>query len=127
MLGVHRVLTSSYALSPPREEYRLREVNAVHKAALKQGLIEVPLACSKPLIVVAKGLLDATEITATSDLDKFRLEVLGGNHRREALMEILQDKEKNNMDCYKYVYVHVYSGKCNDLQHYQNCVLLTAT
>ena len=86
MIGIHRVLTSS--LSPPREEYRLREVNALHKAALKQGLLEVPLAYSKPLIVVAKGLLDATQIKTSRDLEKFELEVLGGNHRREALLDI---------------------------------------
>ena len=98
-------------LSPPREEYNLREVNALHKAALKQGLIEVPLACSKPLIVVAEGLMDATQIKTTTDLAKFKLEVLGGNHRREALMEILEDEEKKSLDCYKYVHVHVYSGK----------------
>ena len=99
-------------------------MNALHKAALKQGLIEVPLACSKPLIVVAKGLLDPTQINTTSDLEKYKLEVLGGNHRREALTEILEDAENKNMDCYKYVYVQVYSGKHKDLhgQYDQNCV-----
>ena len=53
-----------------------------------------PLACSKPLIVVAKGLLDPTKINTTSDLENYKLEVLGGNHRREALTEILEDAEK---------------------------------
>lgn len=89
----------------------MREVNALHKAALKQGLLEVPLAYSKPLIVVAKGLLDATQIKTSRDLEKFELEVLGGNHRREALMDILEDEEKGQMDCYKYVYAQVYAGK----------------
>ena len=89
----------------------MREVNALHKAVVKQGLIEVPLPYSKPLILVAKGLLDITQIKKTSYLENFELEVLGGNHRREALMDILEDEEKRNLDCYKYVYVQVYAGK----------------
>jgi len=59
--------------------------------------------------VVAKGLLDATQIKTSRDLEKFELEVLGGNHRREALMDILEDEEKGQMDCYKYVYAQVYA------------------
>ena len=101
------------SLVAPRLEYRLRELNSSHLEALKQELLSRPMICSKPMIVVAKGLTESTDFKE-EELDSYQMEVIGGNHRREVILQILKDSAIPSKDCFKFVYVHVYAGniKC---------------
>ena len=96
-------------LIAPRPEYRLRELDSYHLEALKQELISRPMTCSKPMIVVAKGLTESKDFKE-EELDSYQLEVIGRNHRREVVVQILKDNTVHSKDCFKFVYVQVYSG-----------------
>lgn len=107
MLGLHKVLATS--LISPRPEYRLRELDSSHLSALKQELLSCPITCGKPMIVVAKDLGKPTDFNVV-ELDSYELKVIGGNHRREVILKILKDETYQSQDCFKFVYVQVYSG-----------------
>ena len=81
--------------------------------ALKQELLARPMTFSKPMIVVAKDIKDPKEFK-TEELDSYELEVIGGNHRREAILQILKDDTVQCQESFKFVYVKIYSGnaKC---------------
>ena len=95
------------SLIAPRHEYRLRELDSFHLEALKKELLSRPMICSKPMIVVAKGLTESTDFKE-EELDSYQMEVIGGNHRREVILHILKDSTIPSEDCFKFVYVHVY-------------------
>ena len=96
-------------LIAPRPEYRLRELDSHHLEALKQELISRPMTCSKHMIVVAKGLTETKDFKE-EELDSYQLEIIGRNHRREVVLQILKDNTVYSKDCFKFVYVQVYSG-----------------
>ena len=73
-LGVHRVLTTS--LVAPRPEYRLRDIDSCHLAALKQELLSRPMSSGKTMLVVARGLKEAKNFDE-KDMDSYALEVIG--------------------------------------------------
>lgn len=112
MLRLQKVLAT--CLIAPRLEYRLRELDSYYLEALKQELLLRPMTCSKLMIVVAKGLTESTDFKE-EELDSYQLEVIGGNHRREVILQILKDSTIHSKDCFKFVYVQVYSGniKCS--------------
>ncbi|KAJ7355047.1 hypothetical protein OS493_028262 [Desmophyllum pertusum] len=105
--GLLKVLATS--LISPRPEYRLRELDSSHLSALKQELLSCPITCGKPMIVVAKDLGKPTDFNVV-ELDSYELKVIGGNHRREVILKILKDETYQSQDCFKFVYVQVYSG-----------------
>lgn len=106
-LGVHRVLATS--LVAPRPEYRLRDIDSCHLAALKQELLSRPMSSGKTMLVVARGLKEAKNFDE-KDLDSYALEVIGGNHRREVILQIMADDSTQSKDCFKFVYVQIYTG-----------------
>ena len=108
MQGLHKVLATS--LIPPRPEFTLRRLDESHVEALKMELVSRPTSCGKPLLVTAKGLKNAADLDI-KDLDSYELEVIGGNHRREAIKQIITSaKGSETKDLYKFVYVQIYAG-----------------
>lgn len=105
MLGLQKVLAT--CLIAPQLEYGLRELDSYYLEALKQELLLCPMTCSKLMIVVAKGLTESTDFKE-EELDSYQLEVIGGNHRREVILQILKDSTIHSKDCFKFVYVQVY-------------------
>ena len=79
--------------------------------ALRAELSLRPTSCGKPMLVIAKGLKNAFDFD-DKDLDSYELEVIGGNHQREALSKILdgQSVDCRMKDLYKFVYVQIYTG-----------------
>lgn len=62
------------------------------------------------MLVIAKGLKDAKDFDV-KDLDSYQLEVIGGNHRREAITQIITTAtDTPTKDLYKFVYVQIYTG-----------------
>lgn len=106
--GLHKVLAKS--LIPPRPEFTLRGLDDVHLEALKAELVSRPTSCGKPMLVIAKGLTTASDFDI-KDLDGYALEVIGGNHRREAISQIIATSTDTKIkDLYKFVYVQIYAG-----------------
>ena len=63
------------------------------------------------MLVIAKGLTNAFDLD-TKDLDSYELEVIGGNHRREAISRIIATSpDAKTKDLYKFVYVQIYAGE----------------
>ena len=62
------------------------------------------------MIVVAKDLKDPADFKE-EELDCYELEVIGGNHRREVILQILKDNPVQFQETFKFVYVQIYSGK----------------
>lgn len=58
--------------------------------ALKVEILERPNTFPKPLIAIVKGVTSKHEFDE-SQLDALSLEVVGGNHRREALTQLIKE------------------------------------
>ena len=114
VVGIHRVLARS--LVSPRPEYRLRELDPAHVEALKQELLSRPMSSCKTMLVVAQGLKDVKDFDE-NDVDSYALEVIGGNHRREVILQILADDSIQSKDCFKFVYVQIYAGMNSSVRH----------
>ena len=107
VVGIHRVLATS--LVSPRPEYRLRQLDPAHVEALKQELLSRPRSSCKTMLVIAQGLKDKKDFDE-NEVDSYALEVIGGNHRREVILQILSDDSNQSKDCFKFVYVQIYAG-----------------
>ena len=99
--GTVRVLTST--LVPPRIGYTLRNLDVEFASFVQSEMVQRPMNFGKPLIVVAQGVKDPKDFRE-DELDSLLLEVIGGNHRREALKNIISDEQ------YKFVDVQIFCG-----------------
>ena len=97
---------------PPREEFKLRELDVTYVQVLKQELLRRPLSFAKPLIGIIKDLSSKDDFDKNV-MDTYEIEVIGGNHRRQALVEIGQEggTEKFQAEHYEMATVHLYTGK----------------
>ena len=93
-------------MTQPRKEFLLREVDPAFVAALKVQILERPNPFLKPLIAIVKGAVSKKDFNDTQ-LDALELEVIGGNHRREALLTQLLREGKLNKT---YTTVQLYTG-----------------
>lgn len=98
------------SLVPPRTEFTLRGLDEAHVEALRAEILSRPTSCGKLMLVIAKGLKNAFDFDA-KDVDSYELEVIGANHRREALSKILdsQSVDSRMKNLYKFVYVQIYA------------------
>lgn len=88
------VLTSR--LVGPREANCLREVDEIFVKKLKKEMSKsqfVPF--KKPLVCIVKGLFIQSEFKKEA-LDRYELEVIGGNHRRVAMQGLSADHPDND-------------------------------
>lgn len=92
-------------MTQPRKEFLLREVDPAFVAALKVQILEQPNPFPKPLIAIVKGVVSKKDFN-DSQLDALELEVIGGNHRREALTQLLREGKLNKT----YTMVQLYTG-----------------
>ena len=65
----------------------------------------------KPLIAIVKGI-KAKEQFNEKELDGYALEVIGGNHRREAIQQ-LHKEGKLGKNIHKHAVVQLFIGKFN--------------
>ena len=104
-----KVLTST--LAAPRMEFTLRALNEEFVQTLQQEILLRPLSFGKPLVALVRGLKDPNNFRE-EELDTCVLEVIGGNHRREALTNLMSMSENNGSDTenYKFVDVQLFCG-----------------
>lgn len=112
--GSFNVLTTS--LVPPRPEFKLRELDKNYVEILKNELLRCPLSFAKPLIGIVKGLKSKEEFDENV-IDTYEIEIIGGNHRRQALTEITREEisRETKLDPYEQTTVQLYSGKLSSL------------
>ena len=97
------------SLVQPREEFLIRPLDQMFVERLK---IEISDRCStfvKPLIAIVKGVAtrDAFDKRKMDD-GQYVCEVIGGNHRREAFLQL----EKEGKLVQASVKVQLFTGKC---------------
>ena len=93
------------SLIDPRKECRLRELDITFVEALKHEILERPNTFPKPLSAIEKDI-GSREDFDESQIDALSLEVIGGNHRREALTKLLKEGKLKTT----YVMVQLYTG-----------------
>jgi hypothetical protein len=100
-----KVLTEP--LVEPRKEFRLRELDTAFVAVLKDEILERPNTFPKPLIAIAQSVMSRDDFDE-GQIDALSLEVIGGNHRREALSQLNKEGKLNTA----YTIVQLYTGMC---------------
>ena len=110
VLGNFDVLTEM--LAGPRDEYCLREIDVKFKDSLKGEILRRPVSFTSPLLCVIQGIQSKSEFDAKC-IDSYVLETIGGNHRRLALQELLNDQtvEETDKNIFRQVTVQLYTGK----------------
>ena len=95
VLGNFDVLTEM--LAGPRDEYSLPEIDVKFKDSLKGEILRRPVSFTSPLLCVIQGIQSKSEFDAKC-IDSYVLETIGGNHRRLALQELLNDQTVEETD-----------------------------
>ena len=103
LAGTFKIITD--CLFPPREAFKLRSLD---KNVLKSELLQRPLSFAKPLIGIVKDLKDKSYFME-DQLESYEIEIIGGNHRRQALSELQQ--EGHVPESLKFVNVQLYAGE----------------
>lgn len=99
-----KVLAST--LAPPRLDYTLRKLSEDFVKSLEQEMVLRPLNFGKPLIAVVRGISQPSD-SKEEELDTYVLEVIGGNHRREAIKNL---NSVNSQEHHKFVDVELFCG-----------------
>ena len=80
------------SLVQPRNEFLIRPLDNVFVTKLKSEILERCSTFVKPLIAVVNNITDKTNFDEKK-LHEYVLEVIGGNHRREAYSQLEQEKK----------------------------------
>lgn len=80
------------------------------------------MSSCKTMLVVAQGLKDVKDFEE-NEVDSYALEVIGGNHRREVILQIPADDSIQSKDCFKFVYVQIYAGMNSSVRYIYSGVL----
>ena len=99
----------SQSLVEPRQEYRVRDIDPTFVSMLKTEITERPNTFAKPLIAIVKNVV-TRERFDESQIDGLSLEVIGGNHRREALAQLIKEGQLKQHPL-SYTMVQLYTGK----------------
>ena len=65
----------------------MRDIDQTFVSVLKSEILERPTTFAKPLIAIVKNAITKEDFDE-SKIDGLSLEVMGGNHRREALLQL---------------------------------------
>ena len=106
LAGTFKIITD--CLFPPREAFKLRSLDKNYVNVLKSELLQRPLSFAKPLIGIVKDLKDKSYFVE-DQLESYEIEIIGGNHRRQALSELQQ--EGHVPESLKFVNVQLYAGE----------------
>ena len=106
LAGTFKIITD--CLFPPREAFKLRSLDKNYVNVLKSELLQCPLSFAKPLIGIVKDLKDKSYFVE-DQLESYEIEIIGGNHRRQALSELQQ--EGHVPESLKFVNVQLYAGE----------------
>ena len=68
----------------------MRNLDKNYVNVLKSQLLQRPLSFAKPLIGIIKDLKDKSYFVE-DQLESYKIEIIGGNHRRKALSELQQE------------------------------------
>ena len=88
LTGTFKIITD--CLCPPREAFKLRNLDKNYVNVLKSELFQRPLSFAKPLIGIVKDLKDKSYFVE-DQLESYEIEIIGCNHRRQALSELQQE------------------------------------
>ena len=102
----YKVLSQS--LAEPRKEYRVRDIDPTFVTILKSEITERPNTFAKPLIAIVKNAITREDFDE-SKIDGLSLEVIGGNHRHEALIQLIKEG-KLKQHPLLYTMVQLYTG-----------------
>ncbi|XP_028417131.1 uncharacterized protein LOC114541406 [Dendronephthya gigantea] len=91
---VYKVL--SHTLVQPRKEFLVRPLDPGFVNKLKFEILERPTNFVKPMIAIVKNAKSKSEFDE-SKLDGYTLEVIGGNHRREAFSQLEKEGKLGEM------------------------------
>ena len=86
----------------------MRSLDKNYVNVLKSELLQRPLSFAKPLIGIVKDLKDKSYFVE-DQLESYEIEIIGGNHRRQALSELQQ--EGHVPESLKFVNVQLYAGE----------------
>ena len=100
-----KVLVTS--LKEPREEFALRGIDEKFVTGLRKEFQTNKAIFVKPLMVIVGGVKSVSEYDSEL-LESYKLEVIGGNHRRAALQELYQETKD---DQFKWANVLLFCGK----------------
>ena len=81
----------SQSLAQPREEYRVRDIDPTFASMLKKEILERANTFAKPLIANCKKMLQTEIRFDKSQIETLMLEVIGGNHRCETLVQLMKE------------------------------------
>jgi hypothetical protein len=101
----------THTLTEPRKAYLVRPLDLLFVDSLKNEILERQCNFPKPLIAIVKGI-KSKEQFEEKDLDGYALEVIGGNHRREAIQQ-LHKEGKLDKNVHKYAMVQLFVGMFN--------------
>ena len=87
----------------------MRPLDSGFISKLKVEILERPTTSVKPLIAIVKNLKSKSDFDE-SKLDGYILEVIGGNHRREAFLQ-LEKEGKLDKTSPLMLQVQLYTGK----------------
>lgn len=75
--GTFNVITTF--LIPPRQDFKLRELDKNFVEILKNELLRCPLSIAKSLIGIFKGIKSKDDFDQTA-IDSYEIRIIGGNH-----------------------------------------------
>lgn len=101
----------THTLTEPRKAYLVRPLDLLFVDSLKNEVLERQCNFPKPLIAIVKGI-KSKEQCEEKELDRYALEVIGGNHRREAIQQ-LHKEGKLDKNVHKYAMVQLFVGMFN--------------
>lgn len=88
LTGTFKIITD--CLCPPREAFKLRNLNKNYVDVFKSKLLQHSLSFAKPVTGIVKDLKDKSYFVE-DQLESYEIEVIGGNHRMQALSELQQE------------------------------------
>jgi hypothetical protein len=95
------------SLVQPRNEFLIRPLDNVFVTKLKSEILERCSTFVKPLIAVVNNITDKANFDEKK-LHEYVLEVIGGNHRREAYTQL--EKEKQLEESQLTIKVQLFTG-----------------
>ena len=94
-------------LEPPRDEFLVRALDPAFVINLKTEVLERSSTFVKPFIAVVRDLHNQKDLDEAS-INKYSIEIIGGNHRREAFMQL--QKENKLEEKRMIMQVQLYTG-----------------
>jgi len=87
-------------LVPPKWTNAVRKLNENHVKNIKQAMLTKPYGAFNMIVVNVTNF-------SISNLERLKLEVIGGNHTRQALQELLEEGRCFHLLYFKYISAYI--------------------